>query len=857
MRTPVIGGVALLMLLFSTLSHAQIHEFFNGPSVPWHGTDTAWQVNEARLQSNWLQPDSYFGLYAPANIPAPAIWEWWMQLDLNTSSNNYADVFLQADSSQLLHPATAGYFVRIGGKDDEICLYRKTPYHEPYKIIDGRDGLTNKRAVTLKLKVTCDEMDTWHLWIDTSGTGRNYFLQGSITDSQVHAPVCFGVLIRQSTASFFQKHFFDDIQVIPLVKDTTAPQLLAVKVLNARELLLQFSEWVDTTAARYIADNNIGAPAAVIQQADGIHLYYDQPFPDGDSVRLTINGITDAGGNIAQTIRVSFLYYLPGRYQVLIHEIFSDPEPSVGLPPAEFIELRNVSPHDIQLQGWRLAATGGATVLPVYTLQPDSLVLLCRTDKTSLFSQQNLLPLDKFPTLGNETDTLALYEADGRLMHAVAYHRNWYADAIKEKGGWSLEMISPAAPCNGQANWKPSTAPTGGTPGASNSVASSTTDNTFIDLQRAYVPDRHTILLYFNKTLDSMLAANVAAYHIIPALTVAAATVMPPLFNTVQLHLASPLQHATIYAITASNITDCTGQPAGLHNSVTAGLPTTPDSSTVIINELLFDPLQGAPEFVEIYNNGNAVIDLSGLYISMLGDDGRPENPVPLSTDGRLLLPGQYLALTRDPDALCRYYTCKAAENLLQVNNLPLLPNEGGTLALYNVAGQEVDALPYSPDMQLPLAGNTKGVSLERLSTGLATADVHNWYPAAITAGYATPGIANSQQLGLPELAGEVTVVPSVFSPDLDGMDDLAVISCNIREPGVANITIFDSQGRPVRQLLQNGVLGNRNHIIWDGLDEKKQSLAAGIYIIFMEMFDNQGRLKHWKLPVVLAKRLK
>ncbi len=853
MRTPVIRGVALLMLLFSRFSHAQIHEFFNGPTVPWQGIDTAWQVNNGRLQSYWLQPDSYFGLYEPAHIHTPAIWEWWMQLDLNTSSNNYADIFLQADSSQLLHPATTGYFVRIGGKDDEICLYRKTPYHEPYRIIDGSDGLTNKRAVTLKLKVTCDEMDTWHLWMDTTGTGNNYFLQGSVSDTLARAPICFGALIHQSTASFFQKHFFDDIQVIPLVKDTTPPQLLAVKVLNARELLLQFSEWVDITTARYIADNNVGAPAAVKQQADGVHLYYDQPFPNGDSVRLTINGITDAGRNVAQTIEVAFLYYLTGRYQVLIHEIFSDPEPSVGLPLAEFIELRNVSPYDVQLKGWRL----GETVLPFYTLQPDSLLLLCRADKVALFSQQNRLPLEKFPALGNETDTLVLYDADGRLMHAVVYQRSWYADAVKEKGGWSLEMVSPGAPCTGQPNWKPAIAPVGGTPGAPNSVASDRTDNTFIDLLRAYVPDSQTVILYCNKTLDSSLAANAAQYQIAPALTVAAAAVIPPLFNIIKLHLAAPLQHGVIYTITAGNITDCTGQPIGLHNSVTAGLPKTPDSSAVIINELLFDPLQGAPEFVEVYNRSTYAVDLASLYISMLGDDGQPNDPVPLSTDGRLLLPGQYLALTRSPEALCRYYTCKAAENLLQVNSLPLLPNEGGTLALYNAAGQQLDALSYSPDMQLLLAGNIKGVSLERLSIDLPTADVHNWHPAAITAGYATPGSANSRQLGLQEPAGEVTVLPSVFSPDQDGLDDLAVVTCNLREPGIANITVFDSQGRPVRQLLQNGVLGNRNYIIWDGLNEKKLGLPAGIYIIFMEMFDNQGKLKHWKLPVVLAKKLK
>jgi hypothetical protein len=160
--------------------------------------------------------------------------------------------------------------------------------------------------------------------------------------------------------------------------------------------------------------------------------------------------------------------------------------------------------------------------------------------------------------------------------------------------------------------------------------------------------------------------------------------------------------------------------------------------------------------------------------------------------------------------------------------------------------------------MQLSLAGNTKGVSLERLSTAQPTGDDANWHPAAVTAGYATPGYVNSQQLNLQETAvGEVSLHPAVVSPDNDGMDDLAVITCRLPAPGyIGNITIFDAQGRPVRQLLQNGVLGNRNNIIWDGLGENKQQLPVGIYIVFTEVFDGQGHVKRWKLPVVVARRL-
>ena len=53
-----------------------------------------------------------------------------------------------------------------------------------------------------------------------------------------------------------------------------------------------------------------------------------------------------------------------------------------------------------------------------------------------------------------------------------------------------------------------------------------------------------------------------------------------------------------------------------------------------------------------------------------------------------------------------------------------------------------------------------------------------------------------------------IEVTPKVFSPDNDGLDDIATIQYKINEPGyVANITIFDATGRPVSNLVRNGTL--------------------------------------------------
>ena len=42
-------------------------------------------------------------------------------------------------------------------------------------------------------------------------------------------------------------------------------------------------------------------------------------------------------------------------YELVIDEIMADPSPAVGLPNCEWIEIRNISAHTIDLLNWKLA----------------------------------------------------------------------------------------------------------------------------------------------------------------------------------------------------------------------------------------------------------------------------------------------------------------------------------------------------------------------------------------------------------------------------------------------------------------------------------------------------------------------
>lgn len=103
---------------------------------------------------------------------------------------------------------------------------------------------------------------------------------------------------------------------------------------------------------------------------------------------------------------------------------------------------------------------------------------------------------------------------------------------------------------------------------------------------------------------------------------------------------------------------------------------------------------------------------------------------------------------------------------------------------------------------------------------------------------------------------GEITVTPEIMSPDNDGLDDFATINYVFPEPGyVSSIKIFDASGRPVRYLVANALNGLRGYYRWDGLDDKQKKLPAGIYIIYTEVFNLQGKTKKFKNVIVLARK--
>ncbi|MEO8764731.1 MAG: lamin tail domain-containing protein [Ginsengibacter sp.] len=858
-----------LSMSISFISNAQVTEkfddgdFTNNPV--WSGNPGDFIVNSLyQLQSNNAILNGSYFISTPNTLATSVQWELYIAINFNPSSANYIDVFLTSSASDLTAATNTGYFVRIGNTDDEISLYRKDATGLPTKIIDGADGVLNTASNAVKIKVTRDVNNQWALFRDATGTGNAYTGEGFITDATFNSSSFFGFYIKQSTAGFFQKHFFDDIEIKNYVPDITPASIQHATAISPTALDVLFSEPVEKTGievvSNYSVDNNAGRPltaTADVTNLSLVHLIFANSFTNAVAYTLTVNGVKDLAGNPLINGNAKFSYYSPQQYDVVIDEIMADPTPQAGLPNEEWIELRNTSLFDINLQGWTLSdLTGQTGEMPGFILEPDSFVIVCGSSAVS-----NLLPFGKvisvsnFPSLDNDGDLIALSASTGRTMHAVQYNPAWYQNELKKDGGWTLEMKDTKNPCGAISNWMAGTDATGGTPGKKNSVDGISNDENPPLLLRAFAVNNTTITLVYDEPLDSLKASSVKNYAIDNGISAVTASDVSPAFTKVNISLNTPIVAGTVYTITASNITDCKGNIIGSKNIARFGVAEEPDSFDIVINEVLFNPKPGGEDYVELYNRSQKIINLEHIHVANRNSSNVISSIQQVSQESILLFPKDFVVLTSNPDAVKSQYLATSPDAFITLTSIPSFSDDLGNVIILNSQGRVVDEVKYSDKWHFPLITNTEGVSLERIDYDAPSLQ-SNFHSAATAAGYGTPGYKNSQYRLNAEVQGEIKVTPDIFSPDNDGNDDFATINYSFAAPGyVANMTIFDATGRVVRYLQRNALSGVKGYYRWDGLDDKNQKLPQGIYIIYTEIFNTEGRKKQFKNTIVLARR--
>jgi hypothetical protein len=274
----------------------------------------------------------------------------------------------------------------------------------------------------------------------------------------------------------------------------------------------------------------------------------------------------------------------------------------------------------------------------------------------------------------------------------------------------------------------------------------------------------------------------------------------------------------------------------------------------ILINEILFNPVAGGSDYVEIYNNSEKEISTNRLYLASRDSKLELTQIYPLSTSKVILFPGEYLVLTKDTNGVFPWFDIQCSECFLQMEKFPSFNNDFDYVVLLDEKMQVIDELFYSERMHHLLLAEDKGISLERISFSQNANDIKNWQSASTTSGYGTPGYKNSQVESEDISALKITFNPESFSPNFDGYNDEYQIHFELEQPGyVANISIFDAAGRFIMKLANNEILGTKGTIIWNGEDETGQRQNLGVYVVLVEIFNTSGEVYQYKDGVVLT----
>ena len=569
--------------------------------------------------------------------------------------------------------------------------------------------------------------------------------------------------------------------------------------------------------------------------------------------------VMKAGAALILLFCLQFQSFCQNRYDVVIDEIMADPSPQIGLPNNEWIELRNTTNVSINLQGWRIGkGTAQSGPMTSFTLQPDSFVIVCSNSAVTAMSAFGpAISVTSFPSLDNDGDLIFLRSPTGTTIHSVAYSISWYQNELKKDGGWTLEMIDSKSPCAGISNWKASTHPQGGTPAKINSVDAINNDQTPPRLKYAFLEDSMTIIAVFDEPVDSLQGATPANYSIDNGLSITSASTLAPAFFSVQLKTNDPLITNKLYTLIAHNIADCRNNIMTTSNSAKIGIPVEAQPLDIVINEILSNPRTNGSDYVELFNASQKIFDISRLYLANRNDAGSISSAKQICLTHSYFFPGDYLVATESGASLALNYLVKNPEAVIELPSLPSYPDDEGDVIVLNSQGELIDEVQYKDDWQFKLIANAEGVSLERIDPAGPSTAPANWHSAASTAGYGTPGYKNSQYKQTQTINAMIDVSPRTFSPDNDGRDDIVSIQYSVDEPGnVANITIFNMQGLPIRYLVKNAILGLTGQWTWDGVDEKGNQLPIGPYIVYSEIFNLKGKKQQFKNTIVLARRL-
>lgn len=163
----------------------------------------------------------------------------------------------------------------------------------------------------------------------------------------------------------------------------------------------------------------------------------------------------------------------------------------------------------------------------------------------------------------------------------------------------------------------------------------------------------------------------------------------------------------------------------------------------IVITEIMSDPtpvvLLSDSEYIEIYNRGEVPIELDGYKLSVGSRNA--------TLGAYLLYPDDYLLLV--PSTHSSQWALVTSR--LDIENWPLLPNDGSDIILRDRLGRVITSLRFNINMGAPGFKKEGGWSLEVKDPDNLSGDLGNWDYSFHESG-GTPGLPNTLDANFPDI---------------------------------------------------------------------------------------------------------
>ncbi|MGQ9644085.1 MAG: lamin tail domain-containing protein, partial [Ignavibacterium sp.] len=508
--------------------------------------------------------------------------------------------------------------------------------------------------------------------------------------------------------------------------------------------------------------------------------FITQNFAEGENnfiLRISTSPDDDTTNNIAFTsivgVKVNEI-----RNDIVINEIMYNP----ASPQPEWIEIFNRSDKTINLNNYKIADAVDTTkvITDTLTLNPKEFLVVAKDSSVfSFYNIQSRVYIKAFPTLNNTDDKIILLDSLNRVIDSLQYFSNWGGS-----GGKSLERIDVNVSSTDSTNWKTSISRYNATPGTFNSVTKKDFDLFVSDIlfQPKYPLNgdnvniasmiknignfsaSYSLSLFEDTNLDS-----------IPDILLETLTQLQINSNdsavvSFSYQIQNLLSKKAYYVIaTFSNDQDTSNNY--FYKIIEPGFP----PQTIVVNEIMFAPFGGEPEWIELFNNSDADINLNGWKIS---DVITTPAVAEIKTDF-VIRARDYVVLTKDT-TIFNYHRFIFSPVLKL--NLPTLNNDIDGVVLKDKRGLTIDSVFYSNQW-----GGTNGFSLERISPIVNSNQQSNWV-SSIDIEQSTPGRINS----VTPKDYDLQLAEIIFTPRFPVPGDNITVSAKVKNTGLNSASAFE-----------------------------------------------------------------